>query len=134
MPAQLTHHSNNSAVNTEGLRTMEIHHETIDGGILQVRLTGTLDVAGSDQIGLTFNALAGTETRMLVDLSGVDFLASMGIRLLLTVGKAVVRRRGRIVLCAAQPVVREVLVTTGIDKMFPMAERREAALAVLSAA
>lgn len=110
---------------------MDIHHEMVDG-ITRVRLVGNLDIAGADKIGLVFNALAGNGTRMLVDLREVGFLASMGIRLLLTVGKTVLRRSGKIVLLGPVPAVREVLTTTGIDAMLAIRATEDEALAVLA--
>src|SRR5436305_1130268 len=61
--------------------TMEV--EELSGGVTKVRLKGRLDIAGAAEIDLRFNALAGAQRAVIVDLSMVDFLASMGLRTLI---------------------------------------------------
>jgi anti-anti-sigma factor len=70
--------------------------------------------------------------KYVVDLSGVSFLASIGIRMLITSARGQSGRGGKVVLAAPQPLVRNVLETAGIDKLVPMVDSVEAAQATLA--
>ena len=72
--------------------------------------------------------------RVVVDLTGIDFLASIGIRVVLINAKALQQNGGRIVLfVGGNPAVTKTLEATGIDALIPMfadaAEAEKAALA-----
>jgi anti-anti-sigma factor len=64
-------------------------------------------------------ALAGAKKLILVDLSEVVSLASVGIRTLLVNAKVVQRRGGKLVLAAPQPIVEQVLRSAGIPELIP---------------
>lgn len=59
---------------------MEMHVEPLGEAITKVTLIGRLDMAGATQIDLKFSVIAGSEKKILVDMSQVDYLASIGIR------------------------------------------------------
>lgn len=113
---------------------MEIASEELTAEITLVRLSGTLDIAGADSIDLPLSVLANSRKSLLIDLAGVDFLASMGIRSLLTAARVVGRRGGRLVLLNPVPVVEKVLTSAGVDSVMPIAHGQQAALAVLTPA
>jgi anti-anti-sigma factor len=90
-----------------------------------------MDIVGSDAIATRFAALTATAARhILVDLVDVDFLASIGIRSLISNAKAVQQRGGRMVLLvSADSAVAKTLETTGVDALIPMFTDPAAALA-----
>ena len=74
---------------------MELETEKIDGGITVVKLRGRMDVRGAQEVDLKFSAVtSANKGAFIVDMSGVDFLASIGIRTLLVCAKAVKARGG----------------------------------------
>ena len=77
-------------------------------------------------------AAAGSRALVVVDLSGVSFLSSIGIRLLIKSARAQASRGGKLVLAAPQPLVRKVLETTGIDKVIPLSADVESARASIA--
>jgi anti-anti-sigma factor len=100
---------------------MEISVEEIDGGVRKVVLTGRLDVQGTLAIDAKFAALVATRGgAVIVDLSGVSFLASIGIRTLLQSAKAVSQRGGKMVIAGAQAMVEDVLRTSGVVHVIPL--------------
>lgn len=101
---------------------MNLDFQDIDDQLRHVQLTGRMDSAGVDQISTKLAALVATAARRIVlDLRGVDFLASLGIRLILQNAKAQTARGGRMVLLvAANSTVAETLQTTGIPSLVPM--------------
>ena len=113
---------------------MEMQYSEQDNGIRLIKLHGKLDIFGTGEIETKFSGYcAGEKPRVLVDLSGVDFLASIGIRLLNINAKAVASRGGRMVLLNPIPDVKHVLEITGIPAIIPIYDSLESAEAVLLA-
>jgi anti-anti-sigma factor len=69
---------------------------------------------------------------LLLDMSDVTFLSSLGLRMLFTVAKALDRRGAKTVLLSPQPTVREVLVVAGFDQLMPIHEDEATALGFLA--
>ncbi|MCW5697735.1 MAG: STAS domain-containing protein [Bauldia sp.] len=99
---------------------MEMHRVELDGGILKLELEGSLDLAGASQIDLPFSVAAGSRDKLLVDLTGVTFLASMGIRVFVKAAKTITRRGGRMVIMNPTDAAQKVLVATGMDSLVPI--------------
>ncbi|MRW93933.1 STAS domain-containing protein [Duganella sp. FT80W] len=114
---------------------MTIAYTDVNDTLRRVALTGRLDIAGTDAIALQFTALtAAAHQRAVVDLSAVDFLASIGIRAIVANARAMQARGSRMVLFVGDNApVAKTLSTTGIDAVIPMfsdlAQADEAALA-----
>lgn len=97
---------------------MKFEVNELDNGIKQVRLVGRLDMKGTNEIDNLFNFQINTaKAPVLIDMSEVDFLASIGIRLLLTSARALSRRGGKMVILNPQPMVEDVLKTAGVDQL-----------------
>ena len=110
---------------------MEIQYSEV-GPIRLVKLIGNLDSVGTGAIETRFAGYcAGDGARVLVDLSEVDYLASIGIRLLTVNAKSLASRRGRMVLLQPNDNVKNVLELTGIPSIIPMYDSLESAEAVL---
>lgn len=113
---------------------MELEIENIADNVQALRLTGRLDAPGADSVGVRFSvsvSAAGRDT--IVDLAGVSFLASMGIRLLIEGARAARMRGSRLVLFGAQDLVQSVLEDAAIDQIVPIVRSRQQALAQLLA-
>jgi anti-anti-sigma factor len=114
---------------------MAITHEDVNATFRRIALTGRMDSRGTDEIAVQFAALSTAEKRrVVVDLTGINFLASIGIRALLSNAKALQQKGGRMVLhVGANAAVTKTLEATGIDALIPMyadaAEAEKAALA-----
>ncbi|RKT46213.1 STAS domain-containing protein [Thiocapsa rosea] len=114
---------------------MQIHSELLDDNILKVTLEGRLDVEGTQAIDLKLTTLTATSRKaVLVDLSQVDFLASIGIRTLLTCAKTTSKRGGKMLLVNPQPMVRAVLDRSGVSSLIPVYADAETALGTLDGA
>jgi anti-anti-sigma factor len=94
--------------------------DTVDG-VLNLTLVGRLDTPGVDRIETPLTAqLVPRGVRATVDLSQVTFLGSGGIRMFITIARALGRKGGRLVLYGAQPLVAEVLETTSLNDIVPV--------------
>jgi anti-anti-sigma factor len=99
----------------------------------RLALKGRLDSAGVDRIETRLNAALAHDAHGVVDLSGVTFLASMGVRMLISGAKMLNRRGKRMVLIAPRPLVDQALRHNALDEIIPVAENLEAAKALLGA-
>ena len=115
----------------KGTDRMKLSTEEMDDGITRVALEGRLDIEGAQAIDLRMNVIAGSAQRLLVDLSGVAFLGSMGLRSLVVPAQAVKRRGGKTVLFQPTPMVEEVLRAANIPFLVPVCHDLESALAEL---
>jgi anti-anti-sigma factor len=113
---------------------MEIQHQTLGNGIELIKLIGKLDIIGAGEIETKFAGYcAGEKPRVVADLSKVDFLASIGIRLLTLNAKAIASRGGKMVLLNPNSEVQSVLEITGIPSIIPIYSHLESAETVLLA-
>jgi anti-anti-sigma factor len=113
---------------------MKLQYNEIEKNIKLIKLIGRLDIAGVGAIETDLSAhCSGENARVIVDLSSVEFLASIGIRLLTLNAKSVAGRGGRMVLLNPSPEIRDVLAITGVSAIIPVYEGLESAQAVLVA-
>lgn len=111
---------------------MRMVTEEVAPGVTKANLTGRLDIGGSQEIDLAFNALAGSQRALIVDLSQVDFIASLGLRLLIVGARTVQRKGGRMVLLAPPIAVEAVLISSGTDNVVPIWRQLDDAVAAVS--
>jgi len=112
---------------------MKMHTEDLPNGVTKVSLVGKLDIAGAHAIDLHFNVIAGSKRAVVVDVSQVSFMASMGLRTLVIGAKSVVSKKGRMVLLSPVADVEKVLVDSGIDSLIPIHHALDAAIAAVTA-
>jgi len=110
---------------------MTLSTESLDGDITRVLLDGRLDIEGAAQIDLRMNVLAGSARALLIDLSRVSFLGSMGLRSLIVPAQAVRRRGGKVALFSPVPMVEQVLKASNMDQVLPIFHELDAAIAAL---
>ena len=113
---------------------MEIQYSELNNGIRSIKLSGKLDTEGYNSVDLKFTThCAGDNILVLVDLSGVTFLASIGIRMLTMNTQSLATRNGKMVLLKPLPDVQNVLEMTGIPAVIPVYSSQESAETVLLA-
>ena len=108
---------------------------TIDdskAGVTRVALEGRLDVAGTATASDAFarRVIARRESA-IVDLSRVDFVASLGMGLLVSTAKGLVRHGKRLVLLRPQTLVASALAAAGLDEVLQVAPDEDAALRLI---
>jgi len=111
---------------------MELVYTDLENGVRKVDLKGRLDIEGADAIDLKFTAISATARAfVVVDLSEVDFIASLGIATLVRNAKAARLRAGNLVLLNPQPNVAKVLASTRIDQVLRVCSDLQQACAVV---
>jgi anti-anti-sigma factor len=103
--------------------------DTVDG-VLSIALIGRLDTPGVDRIETQLTAhLVPRGARAIIDLSQVTFCGSGGIRMFITIARALNRKGGKLVVYGAQPLVAQVLETTALNSIVPVHVDSTAAVA-----
>lgn len=113
-------------------RILLIDTEEIVPGVTKINLRGRLDATGSQSIEATFAQLAGAQERLIVDLSRVSFIASSGLRTLIAGARGLIARQGKMVCLDPDPLVEQVLVRSGIDRLIPICRDLSEAVRIVS--
>lgn len=109
--------------------SLEIEHRP-DCTIVSLsgQLTGSLTSVISEQI---LSQIPPHNPRLILDLSGVTYLSSAALRLLLTMYRVIDQRAGTMVLAGMREEVWDILNITGFGELFPTYQDRTEAMARL---
>ena len=111
---------------------MEMTLSDVGADVTCIRLTGRLDAAGADLIGVRFTATAASVGKpTMVDLAGVSFLASMGMRLLISTARALDAKGAKLALFGAPELVQNALEQAAFDQLMPVVATEQQALDAL---
>jgi anti-anti-sigma factor len=111
---------------------MRLQYSELDNGIRLIKLNGTLDVMGVSRVEVDFvRRCAGENVCVLVDLSKVNYISSIGIPLLIYSAKAIVRNGGKMILLKPQNNVENILEMTGIPLIIPIHHDLDSAIAAI---
>jgi len=105
---------------------VEIHEERRDGTLV-LTPSGRLDSVTSADLEQRLIAVAG-ERRLVVDLAGVEYVSSAGLRVFLKLARRVKDAGGVLLLCALGEPVRQVFDLAGFLPLFAIEPSRERAL------
>jgi anti-anti-sigma factor len=92
-------------------------------GVRHVRVSGSLTQKGVTDVGPAFSAATrgagatGAAGTVVVDLSGVDVIATTGITMLLVADREMKQSGGKMVIAGTRGVVRDVLLRCRLDKV-----------------
>jgi anti-anti-sigma factor len=97
---------------------MEIKEEKL-GEVKIVALHGSLDAATSGGAEKRLQSiLAQGEQRLVVDMTGLTYISSMGLRVLIIVAKDLQQSGGRLALAGLSPHIHEVFRIAGFTRIF----------------
>ncbi len=99
---------------------MLLDTEEVAPGVTKVNLRGRMDAAGARAIEGPFSTLARTQYDMLVDLSRVPFIASLGLRVLIAGCRELAQHGGRMGILRPDTAVEAVLISSGTDTLIPV--------------
>ena len=114
---------------------MSINYDDVGENLRRIEISGRLDMVGAGSVGSKLIELTAVPKKgVVVDMSAVEFLASIGIRSLIASAKAVQGRGGKLVLVVnPSTTVMMSLKATGVDLLIPVfdnaAEAERAAVA-----
>lgn len=89
-------------------------------GRVIITLVGEVDMHTVPRLDTVLRNLDPATTRIIIDLTGVDFLGSAGLKALVSAQRAAERTRAKLALVASGPTVHRPLDVTGLTDMFEM--------------
>ncbi len=97
-----------------------------------LKVAGRMDAANAHEFQTACEEwIARGSTRILVELSDLQYVSSMGLSCFLAVAKSLQAKAGSIVLCQLQGLPRQVFEMTRLIGLFPVFDTVDAALASL---
>ena len=104
---------------------------TSQGSCAVVRVEGEIDLESAGELSeAAVAAIQEIGPSLVLDLSGVTFMDSTGLKVLLAVHKRAELAGGRLVLAGPTRSVNRVVSITGFDQTFAVCDDVESALAV----
>ena len=105
---------------------------TVDG-VPVARIEGEIDISNAQELGdALLDSVSNASPGLVVDLSGVRYLDSAGVHLLLRVaGQLRMRRQELRAVAPADAPLRSVLGLTAADRTVPLHERADDAVAAI---
>lgn len=109
-----------------------------DGGAADVpvlQLRGRLDAAGAKEMheAAISSLLNDGKKNLVVDLAGVDFVASTGLATFLLLTEEFAEAKGTIVFVSATPAVMQVISLLNINQFLKLEDSAEAAFGLINA-
>ncbi len=104
----------------------------LKAGVWRIDLSGFLDAAAVSRMERRFTELLPVGGHdVIVDLAGVEYCGSLGIRMLLGAAKLVNQRGGRMVLSSPQVQVQQLIDHVRLGHLIPVAPNLEKAQSLL---
>jgi stage II sporulation protein AA (anti-sigma F factor antagonist) len=102
-------------------------------GLVKVTLSGRLDTVGVDRVERQFvSALVPPGSNAIVDLSQVDFVASVGIRMLIAAARGLRMKQATLALYGVQDRVGRVLESVSLAQIIPICSTEAEAFAAVT--
>jgi len=113
---------------------MEIEEK--DAGRVKIlRLTGRLDAYSANEVEKSITGLIdGGCVRIVVNLEGVEYISSSGLRVILAALKQLRKLKGELSLACLRPYVKEIFDIAGFTQLFTIYDREAEAVARCAAA
>jgi anti-sigma B factor antagonist len=115
-----------------GLTSMQMRKEELGGDVLKVTLAGSFDIAGAGEVDMPFAVISGARRKVVIDFTDVDFLASIGVRVLVKAARSIGTKGGKVALYGANEAARKVLASTGADTLFVVTDDEASAVAAVA--
>jgi anti-anti-sigma factor len=111
---------------------MDISEEK-NGTVAVVGLKGRLDAIQAKTVEERLLKLIDSgEHRLVIDLGGVDYISSIGLRALMVAAKRLKTVNGTVVVCALSAPIRKVFDLAGFLTLFKVFTSREEAIQALA--
>ena len=89
-----------------------------DGNKFQLILNGRLDTSNADKFASEIEPLLiAQQADITIDCSGLEYTSSQGLRLFLSLQKAVIANSGSLVMTNMDPKVKEIFDITGFSNI-----------------
>jgi len=93
-----------------------------------VRISGRIDSSNVAQLDNILKEIAGRKNNVVLEMSGVDYISSAGLRAMISLLRECKRQKGDVRLAAPSERVSEVLTLAGLDALFMVYDSDTAAV------
>jgi anti-sigma B factor antagonist len=112
-----------------GLDSPRYQQLPLEGRTHVVAVDGELDLAAAPGLAAALDeAIESGKTRLVLDLTGVSFVDSTAMHVVVAAARELRQRLGKLALVGPDPNVRRLVELTRLDLVAPLFESREAAL------
>ncbi|MGE0448811.1 MAG: STAS domain-containing protein [Vicinamibacterales bacterium] len=113
---------------------MQLDITPLNDHLVKVTLAGRLDTQGVDRIETRFiAAMVPAGKSAVVDISAVEFLASLGIRMLVAAARGLKMRKARLAVYGAGPAVSQVFEVAALGQLMSICSSEAEAMAAVGA-
>lgn len=110
-----------------------IDDDALDGETHVIALGGEADLYSAPEFKERLLGLIDAgKTRILIDLSEATFVDSTTLGVLVAAARRVRPEGGTVAIVCAEPSIRKIFATTGLERVFPIQATREEAQAALA--
>jgi anti-sigma B factor antagonist len=111
---------------------IQLNEVQLDDRLTHLAIVGRMDVVGLHAIDMKFHGYTAARRRpALVDLSGLEFISSLGMGMFVSCARSLQRFGAKMVLLNPRPEVEEALKAVGIDQGIPIVRSVEDAHRIL---
>ena len=111
---------------------MEISQEEMSG-VVCVKMSGRLDASSTpDAEKVLGDIQEAGKLNVLLDLGGLEYISSVGLRVILTLVKELGLKGGKVVLCCLSDYVKEIFEVSGFTAILPIEDTVDAGLKNIS--
>jgi len=107
---------------------LEMSNRSVED-VTVIQLEGKMNTATSSDADVHLSQLiANGSSKLLLNMGGVDYISSSGLRVILANGKKVNTFGGKLAFCNLNPSVGEVFRISGFNSIFPVFDTEQDAL------
>jgi anti-sigma B factor antagonist len=108
--------------------SLELSDRTVDD-VTVVDLEGKMNTGTSpDADAYLSQLISGGSNHLLLNMGGIDYISSSGLRVVLSTGKKLSASGGKLAFCNLNPSVGEVFRVSGFNSIFQVFESEQDAL------
>lgn len=110
---------------------VDIKNTTEEGHTL-ITVNGEIDASSSIELDNAIKEAANSSTRIMIDLSGLDYISSAGLGVFISYLEELKKKEARLVVFGLQENVYEVFQILGLQHLMTIKEDKKEALAYLN--
>ena len=95
---------------------MTINNEK-NGSRLTIKITGRLDTTSAPKLEEDLNEVLGDTSKLVMDLDGLEYISSAGLRVLLAAQKKMTAKGGSLKITNVSKSVMDIFEITGFDSI-----------------
>lgn len=107
---------------------MEIKINSIENGHIVI-IEGEIDSSSASEVTETIIPLATEKSKIILDMTKVDYMSSAGLRTLLSIHRQAIAKNGKLTLVGLSEDIKDTMSVTGFLNFFTVNDSLENALA-----